>query len=329
MYTVRDNIIRGVSWPGAFFGLVVAVVAYLFLTMVGVAVSGAVFNFDNARGVGWGALAWMALSLGASAYVGGYTSAKAAPGITTSFGGSATGVLCGAMFLISLTFFVGNSIVSAGQAAFGVLQEAAQAIPEVIPRGIVNDAQNMVRGMDRADVQDAIRKAAPELGETQVAAATDTVVRVGRESLDRIRESLRNPGKLGDTMRREADTIYRQLTGAEFVSRLEQQGLARPQAQQVASALEQRVNDIRGQLQSASQQITAEAREFTKDAARIVSRAAWIWLGVALLIVGLAFVGGRSGSEQQQADARLREERELEQYRVQRSDTGEPLQPHH
>ncbi len=329
MYTVRDNIIRGVSWPGAFFGLAVAVVAYLFLTMIGVAVSGTVFNFDNARGVGWGALAWVALSLAASAYAGGYAAAKAAPGITTSFGGSVTGVLCGAMFLISLTFFVGSSLVSAGQAAFGVIQGAAQAIPQVIPQGIVNDTQNMVQGLDRADVQDAIRKAAPELGETQVAAATDTVVRIGRESLDRIRGSLRNPGQLGDTIRREADTIYRQLTGPEFVSRLEQQGLARQQAQQVASALEQRVNEIRGQLQSASQRITAEAREFATDVAKVVSRAAWVWLGVALLVIGLAFVGGRSGSDQQEADARLREERELEQYRVPRSDTGEPLQPHH
>lgn len=329
MYTARDNIIRGVSWSGAFFGLFVAVVTYLFLSMIGIAIGGAVFNFDNARGVGWGTLAWMALSLGASAYAGGYAGAKAAPGITTSFGGSATGILCGAMFLLSLTFFTVNSLVSVGQAAFGVIQGAAQAIPRMVPQGVVNDAQNMLRGIDRADVQDAIRKAAPELGETQVTAATDTVARVGRESLDRIRSSLRNPGQLGDVFRREADTVYGQLTGPEFVSRLEQQGLGRQQAQQVATALEQRVNDIRSQLQNASQQISAEARELTQEAAKAVSKAAWIWLGVALLVVGLAFLGGRSGSEPETSEARLRREREVEQFQAQRADREEPLQPHH
>jgi hypothetical protein len=329
MYTARDNILRGVSWPGAFFGLVVAVVTYLFLTMIGVAIGGAVFNVDNARGVGWGTLAWMAISLGASAYAGGYAAAKASPGITTSFGGSATGVLCGAMFLLALSFATFNSLVSAGQAAFSVLQGAAQAIPQIVPQGIVDKTQNMLRGIDRADVQDAIRKAAPELGDTQVTAATETVVSVGRESLDRIRSSLRNPGQLGDVFRREADTVYRQLTGPEFVSRLEQQGLGQQQAQQVATALEQRVNDIRSQLQTASQQISAEARDLTQDAAKAVSKAAWIWLGVALLVITLAFVGGRNGGEQEAVDARLREKRELEQYRVQRTETGEPLQPHH
>jgi hypothetical protein len=329
MYTVRENIIRGVSWPGAFFGVVVAVVVYLVLSVLGVAIGGAIFNFDNARGVGWGTLAWMALSVGISAYSGGYAAAKAAPGLTTSFGGSITGVLCGALFLVSLTFLIGNTIVSAGQAVFGVVREAAQAIPEMVPQGITEDAQNMLRGIDRADVQDAIRKAAPELGETQVAAATETVVRVGRESLDRIRGSLRNPGRLGDTFRREADTMYNQLTGPEFVGRLEQQGLARPQAQQVANALEQRVNDIRSQLQNASQKISSEARQLTEEAAKAVSKAAWMWLGAALLIIGLAFVGGRNGSAQTTVDARLRDEGEVDEFRSRRTDTGEAVQPHH
>ncbi len=329
MYTVRDNIIRGVSWSGAFFGLIVAVVTYLFLSMAGVAIGGAVFSFDNAREVGWGTLGWMALSLGVSAYAGGYAAAKAAPGIITSFGGTVTGLLCGAMFLISLTFLVGNSIVSAGQAAFGVVRGAAQTIPQLVPQGIIDDTQNMLRGIDRADVQDAIRKAAPELGETQVAAATESVVRTGRESVGRIRASLRNPRQLGDVLRGEADTVYRQLTGSEFVNRLEQQGLNSQQAQQVATALEQRVNDMRNQLQNASQQISDEARKFTEEAAKAVSKAAWIWLGVALLIVGFSFLGGRNGSDQEGVEARLREDEDVDQFRTQRPDRVEPLHPHH
>ena len=329
MYTVRDNIIRGVSWPGAFFGLLVAIVAYLFLSMFGVAIGGAILNFDNARGVGWGTLAWMAISLGVSAYAGGYAAAKAAPGITTSFGGSVTGMLCGALFLTSFTFFVGNTVVSAGQAAFGIVRGAAQVIPQVVPQGIVNDTQNMIKGIDQADVQDAIRKAAPELGETQVTAATETVVRLGKESIDRIRGSLRNPGQFGDVLRREGDTLYSQLTGAEFVQQLEQQGLNNQQAQQVASALERRVNDIRSHFQNASQKVSSEVRQLTEEAAKAVSKAAWIWLTAALLIVGLSFVGGRNGSAQATVDARLREEGEVADFRSRRTDTGEPLQPHH
>jgi hypothetical protein len=329
MYTARDNIIRGVSWPGAFFGLIVAFVVYLSLSMVGVAIGGAVFNFDNARGVGWGTLVWTAISLGVSAYAGGYAAARAAPGITTSSGGTATGILCGALLLLSLTFFVGNTLVSAGQAAFGVVRGAAQVIPQMVPRGITDDTQNMLRGIDRADVQDAIRKAAPELGDTQISAATDSVARIGRESMDRIRASLRNPGQLGDVFRREADTIYNQLTGPEFVRRLEQQGLNRQQAEQVARSLEQRVNDIRGQLQNASQQIASEARQLTEEAAKMVSRAAWVWFGVGVLIIGLSFVGGRNGSARGVAEARVREEGEIEQFPTRRTDTGEPSQLHH
>jgi hypothetical protein len=329
MYTVRDNIIRGVSWSGTFFGLAVAVVTCLLLSMAGVAVGGAFFNLDNAREVGWGTLAWMALSLAASAYAGGYAAARAAPGIITAFAGTMTGILCGGMFLISLTFVVGNSIMSAGQVAVGVVRGAAQTIPELVPQSIVDDTQNMLRGIDRSDVQDVIRKAAPELGETQVAATTETVVRIGRESVDRIRGSLRNPRQIGDVLRGEADTVYRQLTGAEFVNRLEQQGLNNQQAQQVARALEQRVNDLRTQLQNASQQIGDEARKFTEEAAKAVSKAAWMWLGVALLIIGFSFLGGRNGSDQEGVEARLREDEDLDQFRAQRTDRVEPLHPHH
>jgi ElaB/YqjD/DUF883 family membrane-anchored ribosome-binding protein len=297
--------------------------------MLGVAVGGSLLTFDNAREVGWGTLVWMALSLGASAYAGGFAGARGAPGIITSFAGSTTGFLCGAMFLIALTFFVGNSLVSAGQAAAGIVRGAAEAIPQLMPQGVMDDTQNMLRGIDRGDVEDAIRKAAPELQEAQVAAATEAVVRVGRESAGRIRDSLRDPTRLGESIRREADTMYRQFTGPEFVTRLEQQGLNNQQAQQVASSLEQRVNDIRNQLQVAGQRISSEARQLAEDAAKAASQAAWIWLGVALLVVGLAFVGGRNGSEQQAAEARLREEREVDQFRVERTDTTEPLQPHH
>ena len=329
MYTVRDNIIRGVSWSGAFFGLAVTVVTYLFLSMAGVAVGGALFNFDNAREVGSGTLAWMALSVAASAYAGGYAAAKAAPGIITAFGGTMTGILCGAMFLISLTFLVGNSIVSVGQVAFGVVRGAAQTIPQLVPQGIVDDTQNMLRGTDRADVQDAIRKAAPELGETQVTAATESVVQIGRESVSRIRASLRNPRQMGDVLRNEADTVYRQLTGSEFVNRLERQGLNNQQAQQVARSLEQRVNDLRSQLQNASQQISDDARKLTEEAAKAVSKAAWIWLGVALLVIGLSFLGGRHGSNQEGVEARLREDEDIDQFRTQRAEGVEPLHPHH
>jgi len=329
MYTTRANIVNGVSWSGAFCGLLVAIVTYLVLTMLGVAIGGAVFNIGNARGIGWVTLAWMAISLGASAYAGGYAAAKTAPGIPTSFAGSATGVMCGAMFLLCLTFFAVNSLVSVGQVAFGAMQGAAQAIPQLLPEGVLGNTQKMLRGVDRADVQDAIRKAAPELGETQVTAATETVAMAGKESLDRITNSLRTPGQIGETFRHEADTLYRQLTGPEFVRRLQQQGLGPQQAQQVATALEQRVNEIRSQLQNASQQVSEEVRKLTQDAAKAVSKAAWIWLGVALLIVGLAFLGGQSGAAQEANEARLREEREFEQFRAQRTDTGEPLQPHH
>jgi Na+/phosphate symporter len=240
-----------------------------------------------------------------------------------------TGVLCGAMFLISLTFLVGNSIVSAGQAAFGVVRGAAQAIPQLVPQGIVDDTQNMLRGIDRTDVQEAIRKAAPELGETQVAAATESVARIGRESVGRIRASLRNPRQMGDVLQSEADTVYRQLTGSEFVNRLEQQGLNNQQAQQVARSLEQRVNDLRSQLQNASQQISEEAREFTEEAAKALSKAARLWLGVALLVIGLAFLGGRNGSDQEGVEVRLREDEDVDQFRAQWTDRGEPSHPHH
>ena len=60
-----------------------------------------------------------------------------------------------------------------------------------------------------------------------------------------------------------------------------------------------------------------------------MSKAAWIWLTAALLIVGLSFVGGRNGSAQATVDARLREEGEVADFRSRRTDTGEPLQPHH
>jgi uncharacterized membrane protein len=134
---------------------------------------------------------------------------------------------------------------------------------------------------------------------------------------------------MGDVLQSEADTVYRQLTGSEFVNRLEQQGLNNQQAQQVARSLEQRVNDLRSQLQNASQQISEEAREFTEEAAKALSKAARLWLGVALLVIGLAFLGGRNGSDQEGVEVRLREDEDVDQFRAQWTDRGEPSHPHH
>ncbi|MCO6430539.1 MAG: hypothetical protein J5J00_06730 [Deltaproteobacteria bacterium] len=307
MISIRQNIIEGVSWSGAFFGLFLGLLTYLFLTMLGVAIAGGFFGFNVAEELGWMALIWIAITFAVCGFVAGFSGARAAPGLTTRSGGAYIGTLAGTLLLMIFTFFTINSLVSIGRGAFGAAEGVVSGVsnanlPNLQALGIQTDLQRILSGIDRAELEEMIARNAPDLNQQQVSAATEVAITTIRNSFARISGSLANVGQLGDVISREADTVYNQLTGDQFVQRLQQQGLAAPQAREVAGVLEQRINELRNQLRTAVSNLTSQLEDITQQAAEVISQGAWMWLLAALIIVGFSWLGGVQGSDAERVE---------------------------
>ncbi len=316
MITLQEKITDSISWSGAFFGFLVGILTYIVLTMIGLAIGGELFTIDAIRGFAWGAVIWVAVCLAISAFLAGYFGTRAAPGIITRRAGYFIGIVTGTLLLLALTFFTINSLVSAGRAAFGVAAGAASALPDAQALGVQGSLQQALSGFNREDLERLIAQNSPELDQNQVSAASDAAENVIRSAASEIARGVGNISTLGQTVSSQADRVYQELTGPQFVQQLQQRGLSADQAQEVSSALSQRVSELRTQLQ----QVAAGLEQQVEAAADALANAAWIWLLSALILLAFSVLGGALGSDQ-----RLIEEREEE---LRRPPSERPAMPH-
>lgn len=311
MIYTRHSIIDGINWPGAFFGLFIGVLSYLALSMFGVALAGGFFSFGTVDELGWIGLFWMAATLAISAFLAGFLGSRAAPGLATRRGGGYIGLLAGTLLLLTFTFFTINSIVSVGRGAFGAVQNAAGGLSELKTPGlgalgVENDLRSMFDGISRQEIEQTVANELPELDRQQVSAAGAVAENVIREAVSEISGSLTNPSELGAVIRQQAQNINDRLSGREFVGRLEGQGLTQAEAEQVTATLNRQLQEYRTRLNAAVDRTTAKLEQAAQTAAEYISRAAWLWLLAAAILVGFAAIGGVQGS----AAERLREEYE-------------------
>jgi hypothetical protein len=166
----REGLPR-VSWGAVFTGVTIALVAYLFMSMLGAAIGASLLNPlarpDPARAFGFGSGVWMIITTVVSVFVGGYFAGRCAPLL-----GWLHGLLAWALMtlfvVVALTSVIGGAVGLAGNLA-GAGATAATANPA---NDTINSLTQQARGAI-ASMADAA--SAPQLqGDAREAADTAT-----------------------------------------------------------------------------------------------------------------------------------------------------------
>jgi hypothetical protein len=303
MATIRHSIINGVSWAGSFAGLVAGLLTYLVFMMLGIGFGGYIAGPGAMSELAWGALVWLALTVAAAGYFAGFMGVRAAPAIVTRRAGWITGMIAGALLLMAITWMIFSSASSLAGAAFNTarsvlgvpninMQQSAQVL------GLEDELATFSQGFDQQSVERIIAEQSPQLSQPQVSAAASVVTNVISTARERFMSQvgLGNLGQIDTAAQQQGQYISQQLSGPQFTQRLEQQGLSSAQAQEVSQVIQGRVQEVQQQLNQAASTIRTQATELSEQAAEGIANAAWAWLVMAVLVVGLSTLGGRQGS---------------------------------
>lgn len=305
---------RHVSWSGILAGLLAGLATYLTLMVLGMAVGIIALDGDGSdsfRAFSIGALVWCAVSAAISAFVGGFTAARGAGWVTPSqarFHGVMTGLT---MLLVVTVYTAGvlwkaaNWTASLANSALATTTNAAQnTVMNINPSdvstvmasmGLENEYQTLVSGFNRDEMREIIAEASPNLNERQVGAATATVQMVLSNARGNLVNNLSDLSSLDNIVTSQANYVQEQLTGQEFVNRLQARGLSESQAQEVAGVVGQRVTDLRTRAQQTADALRKRVDSLSQTAALAIGRIAWFWLLSAGIIIGLAWAGGSAG----------------------------------
>ncbi len=312
VYSGTDTI--RIRWSGVFVGTLAAITSYLALTVLGFAVG--ISNVPNADSIGSVAIPtaiWTVLSLGAAAFVGGTTAARAV-GLHGHSRGRFNGLITGMVLLAVLTMGASSLLSSGIRAVTGVtssvvstattaLGNAAGAVHTASSNaggaegllnnlGLGNAYQAISSGLNEKELTQLINDAEPALNQTQVSAAVDTVGNVVRYAGRNITQNLGNLSDLGAVVTQQVEGVTSALSGPEFVARLKSRGLSQTQATQVAAVVNTRVKELQTQGQQAAEALAKATKDAAQVAADTASSLAWIWLLAAGIILGMATLGG-------------------------------------
>ncbi len=307
-----------ISWTGIIAGVLAGIAVYTVLTVLGTAiglVTVAANGTDTVRGVAIGTAIWMAISMGASAFIAGLTAARAAGGLTPAqgrFNGLLTGItlLSIGTWLAADLFFRGlgsalnlagtavTSVAGATGAAGTAVSNNANGLGNALDSlGLGDEYRVVADGLNRDELSQLIADASPQLTERQVDAAAITVESIVRNAARNIGNNLGDVNNIGGLVSRQVAAVTQALSGDEFVTRLQRRGLSRAQATEVSTAISGRVEEIRTQVTQTSQAVQQRSEELSRAAAEAASRVAWFWLIIAGIMIGLATVGGGVGND--------------------------------
>ncbi len=316
----RDGtIMPRISWAGVIAGTVASLVTQAALVVLGLAIGlVSVTNLSDLGGLAITAAIWLAISWGVAAFIGGLTAARSA-GYLTVAQGRFNGLLTGMVTLLVSTLFTASLLASAvdrvtgtardvAGAAVGAVGGAAVATGSAVAQngglegtlqslGLGDAYQAVTSGLSDNELNQIIADASPELNQTQVAAATGVVRSIINNASRDLGTALQNPSQLPNFVSGRVDAVAKALSGTEFVSRLQRRGLSQAQAQQVEKVIAQRVTDLRTQGEQAAKAASDQAAQIARDTASTAGKAAWIWLLLAALVMGLSSLGGGVGRD--------------------------------
>jgi hypothetical protein len=315
MLVERGTVLQRVSWTAILAGLLAGLVTQAALIVLGLAIGllSVTDGLDNLGNIAVRAVIWLALSSAVAAYVAGLTAARSA-GYLTPAQGRFNGLLTGMLLLLVSTLFSANLLSrlvdrvtgAAGQAASTVAGAAGGAISGAANGGLGNaleglglgDAyQAITTGLDENELNQIVAEASPELNQTQVAAATGVIRSIINNASRDLGGNLSNVSALPDLVSKRVDAIQKALQGPQFVSRLRGRGLSQAQAQEVATVVGRRATELRTQAENTAKAVGEQANRATQAAADAAGKAAWGWLLLAGLTLGLAALGGGRGSD--------------------------------
>lgn len=119
-----------ISWAGIFAGLVSGLAVYMLLALLGVAIGLTAINPEAAEPVGQVPLftgIWTAVSLIASAFVGGFVAARIS-GLTRKSDGMMHGLVAWGVSVIIFAYLISTSVGALLGGTMSVLGQAAQAV---------------------------------------------------------------------------------------------------------------------------------------------------------------------------------------------------------
>lgn len=298
-----DALSHRLSWRGVFAGLVMGLVSTLTIVALGTVITA--LTGLTLSGVGIAAAIWTAIAALVGAYVAGLTAVRASAPATRNSDGIAamthddatlTGLVTAGLLILMSTLFAFNSasrllgtasnvVGSVASAAGNVAGSAANAAGDQAAQS--GGLGNVLGGISQNDVADLIASNNADLNEQQVTAASNVVGGIIRRAqFDLGKQDL---GTITDFAAARVTAIKEALTGDQFVTRLQRQGLSAAQAQEVRTSVTTEVD----RLQKQATDVAAAAEKTARGAA---STAGWAWLLGAGLTLLASIFGARSAA---------------------------------
>ena len=292
------------SWPGIFAGLVVGLVVQLTLIALGTVITA--LTGITLSGVGIAAAIWLALSFLVAAYLAGLVAVRAsapatvegAPGLAamTNDDATLTGLVTGSLLVLLGTLLGYSALSSATGAAtnaVGSLLGGATALTGAATAGAATAAQmpqgqDIIAGFGQSDVENLVAQASPDLNQQQVSAAGNVVTGILRRASNDLGD-LTSVSSIGDFVTKRTDSIKKALTGEQFITRLQRQGLTQAQATEVQTS-------VTDGIAAAEKQVADTAAAGERIARNTANTAGWGWLLAAGLTLLLAILGARSAA---------------------------------
>lgn len=314
MVSRREHVI---SWSGIWAGVLAGLATQLALTVLGGAI-GLISTEGNSDAsiadYAMGAAIWLAVSAAVGAYVGGMTAARAGGSVTASQG-RFHGLLTGMLLLLLATLFTLNvlfrtisstlglagRVASASAGAAATVGGAAANSNIIQTLGLEDEYRALTSGFNQQELNQVITEGAPELNQTQVAAATTVVGAVLRDARSKTVANLSNISEIPETIKKQAQNVRQRLGGPEFVTRLKRQGLTDAQAQEVVGSVTRRVDAAETRITETAQSVRDQAGKAAESARVGATRAAWLWLLLAGTMIGAGWFGGNRTRDERDA----------------------------
>lgn len=299
-----DMLSHRLSWRGVLAGLVMGLVSTLTIIALGLVITA--LTGITLTGTGIQAGIWAAIAALVGAYLAGLTAVRASAPATLNDDGIAamthgdatlTGLVTGGLLVLLTTLAIYNTASGLIGAATNTVGTVASALTGAAAAGTTaaantnlptgNPLADFVSNTNQQDLAQLIAQNSPDLNTQQVNAAADVVTGVFRRAAyDLGNQDLSN---ITDFAQARVNAIKQALTGEQFVTRLQRQGLSQAQAQEVQNVISQDVDRLQKQAQDVANAVEQNAR----IAARNTGLA---WLLSAGLTLLLAVWGARNAA---------------------------------
>lgn len=281
---------RRISWSGILAGLVMGLVTTMAILALGAIITA--LTGITLSGTGIQALIWVAIAALVGAYVAGMIATRASAPATlddaaamTKSDAGLTGTITGGMMVLGFSWLLASGLGSLVGLAGNVVGHAAGAVASTAGAALTTGAAGVAGASQLGPVQDYISNITPEDVETIIADNTN----LSQEQLDAtarvvssvFRRASFDPSNVNITDLAQVTTnrvnyIKKELSGDQFVNRLERAGLSQAQAEDVR-------NQVTGQIDQWQKSATDAAAQ-AADTAQNTARQAGTYAGLSWLI---------------------------------------------